>query len=420
MRMVIRHGSERIKIDTQEYLPMSKRLLLLVVMTLMFGFGSGVLAGGGVGYLLGSRLERLAQPPIAPTANRAAPEQPVLARSRPTPQASVAPAAPAGAPGMSVVDVVQRTSPAVVTVVNTLDASDAAPQPFLPLQPAQPDQPQRSTGSGVIIDDAGYIVTNHHVIEGQRALAVIFFDGSRRSATLVGSDPLMDLAVLKVEGDIPGAAPLGDSSTLQPGETVIAIGSPLGDFRNSVTVGVVSALNRSLGGDAPDGLIQTDAAINRGNSGGPLLNLRGEVVGINTLVVRGSGFSGVQAEGLGFSVPSSVVGRVADALIAEGKVSYPFLGVTFTMIDAQAAFEQDLPVQAGALVREVQADGPAALAGVQPGDVITTLEGQRVGVDGQLRALLLGYAPGDTVVVDVWRNGETRAMRVTLGERPTE
>jgi 2-alkenal reductase len=398
---------------------MSRRLLLLVIMTLMVGFGAGALTGGGVGYLVGSRLERALQAATVPTANRVAQEQPVMARTRPTPQAAIAPALPADTVGMSVVDVVQRASPAVVTVVNTLEASTgASPQPFLPLQPTQPDQPQRSTGSGVIIDDAGYIVTNHHVIDGQRSLAVIFFDGSRRSATLIGSDPLMDLAVLKVDGAVPGAAPLGDSGALQPGETVIAIGSPLGDFRNSVTVGVVSALNRSLGGDAPDGLIQTDAAINRGNSGGPLLNLRGEVVGINTLVVRGSGFNGVQAEGLGFSVPSSVVQRVADALIAEGKVTYPYLGVTFTMIDAQAAFEQDLPIQAGALVREVQSDGPAAQAGVQPGDVITTLEGQRVGVDGQLRALLLGYAPGDTVVVDVWRDGTTQAMRVTLGERP--
>ncbi len=398
---------------------MSRRLLLLVIMTLMVGFGAGALTGGGVGYLVGSRLERALQAATVPTANRVAQEQPVMARTRPTPQAAIAPALPADTVGMSVVDVVQRASPAVVTVVNTLEASNgASPQPFLPLQPTQPDQPQRSTGSGVIIDDAGYIVTNHHVIDGQRSLAVIFFDGSRRSATLIGSDPLMDLAVLKVDGAVPGAAPLGDSGALQPGETVIAIGSPLGDFRNSVTVGVVSALNRSLGGDAPDGLIQTDAAINRGNSGGPLLNLRGEVVGINTLVVRGSGFNGVQAEGLGFSVPSSVVQRVADALIAEGKVTYPYLGVTFTMIDAQAAFEQDLPIQAGALVREVQSDGPAAQAGVQPGDVITTLEGQRVGVDGQLRALLLGYAPGDTVVVDVWRDGTTQAMRVTLGERP--
>src|SRR5262249_27988267 len=183
-----------------------------------------------------------------------------------------------------------------------------------------------------------------------QSLAVIFADGSRHEATLVGTDPLVDLAVIRVKDAVPGVAALGDSTILQPGETVIAIGSPLGDFKNSVTVGVVSALNRSGPGSGQEGLIQTDAAINHGNSGGPLVNLRGEVIGINTLVVRGNGFSGDQAEGLGFAVPSKTVKSISDQLIATGKVVHPYLGIYYTPIDAESAAQQNLPVQNGALI----------------------------------------------------------------------
>lgn len=324
------------------------------------------------------------------------------------------PAAPVSGASATVVTVVQRTTPAVVTVINDL-AADAIPDGSFG------GQTPRSSGSGVIIDEQGYIITNNHVIEGNKSLAVIFADGRRSEARLVGTDPLMDLAVLKVEGAVPGFAPLGDSGTLQPGETVIAVGSPLGDFRNSVTVGVVSALNRTLGGDAPEGLIQTDAAINRGNSGGPLFNLRGEVIGINTLVVRGNDTgSGVVAEGLGFAVPSATVRRVSEQLIATGRVSYPFLGINFQTIDSQAAVDNDLPVTQGALIVGLQPDGPAAAAGMQQGDIITAIEQTRVGKDGTLRALLLDFAPGETVQLDVLRDGKTISLDVTLIERPTE
>jgi 2-alkenal reductase len=341
----------------------------------------------------------------------------------------VAPAAPVTAEESAVVAAVKQVSPAVVTVVNTLkpDAQPndiqrnplpfPFPQPDQP-QPGQPDQTPRASGSGVIISQDGYIITNNHVIENQQSLAVIFADGSRHEATLVGADPLMDLAVIRVKDAVPVAATLGDSSALQPGATVIAIGSPLGDFKNTVTVGVVSALNRSVPGSSQEGLIQTDAAINHGNSGGPLVNLHGEVVGINTLVVRGNGNTPDQAEGLGFAIPSRTVKTVSDQLIASGKIAYPFLGESYGMIDAEIAAENNLPVQNGALVGQVQPGQPAAKAGVKDGDIITAVDGQKLGSDVSLRGVLIQHKPGDTVKLEVLRDGKTLTLDVTLATRP--
>ncbi len=397
-------------------------LIFGMVVTLVIGALIGALAGGGVAwYVTQQQIERIAAQPSSP-----APIPALMPAPTAIPQPTVAPApteAPA-APATSspVVEVVQRVSPAVVTVVNTL-ASGSQGSPLLGDLPFPlPDQPggsvRRGSGSGVIISQDGYILTNNHVIEGHRSLSVIFYDGSRRDARLVGADPLMDLAVVKVDGPVPGVAALGDSDALQPGETVIAIGSPLGDFRNTVTVGVVSALNRSLGANAPEGLIQTDAAINSGNSGGPLINLRGEVVGINTLVVRGSGLGSAPVEGLGFAVPSSIAKRVSEQLIANGKVVYPFLGVRFGTIDAMLALDNNLPVNAGALIAAVEQGGPAARAGLRSGDIVTKLNGKPIGPGQSLRALLLEYKPGDVVTLEVLRDGQQLSLDVTLGVRP--
>lgn len=397
-------------------------LIFGMVVTLVIGALIGALAGGSVAwYVTQQQIERIAAQPSSP-----APIPALMPAPTAIPQPTVAPApteAPvAPATSSPVVEVVQRVSPAVVTVVNTL-ASGSQGSPLLGDLPFPlPDQPggsvRRGSGSGVIISQDGYILTNNHVIEGHRSLSVIFYDGSRRDARLIGADPLMDLAVVKVDGPVPGVAALGDSDALQPGETVIAIGSPLGDFRNTVTVGVVSALNRSLGANAPEGLIQTDAAINSGNSGGPLINLRGEVVGINTLVVRGSGLGSAPVEGLGFAVPSSIAKRVSEQLIANGKVVYPFLGVRFGTIDAMLALDNNLPVNAGALIAAVEQGGPAARAGLRSGDIVTKLNGKPIGPGQSLRALLLEYKPGDVVTLEVLRDGEQLSLDVTLGVRP--
>jgi len=291
--------------------------------------------------------------------------------------------------------------------------------------PNQPQRQPRASGSGVIISQDGYIVTNNHVVEGAASLAVTFADGSRHDATLVGTDPLVDIAVIRITDAVPAIAPLGDSDALQPGETVIAIGSPLGDFKNSVTAGVVSALNRTVPGSGQEGLIQTDAAINHGNSGGPLVNLRGEVVGINTLVVRGGGSTGDQAEGLGFSVPSKTVKQVSDQLIQTGKIEHPYLGITYSMIDADIAAQENLPVQNGALVgasgqnaQSVLPDTPAAKAGVKDGDIITAVGGIKLDSNTSLRGALMQHKVGDTITLEVLRDGKTLSLDVTLVARP--
>ncbi len=376
-------------------------LIAILLFGLFIGVGGGAVAGGAAAFYITGR-----QAAVAPVVSK-----PVLAQSTATQPAQPA-ASAAGAATVegsdTAVEAVQLVGPAVVTVLNR-------------------GQQGMGSGSGVIFSQDGYILTNNHVVEGASALAVVFADSSRREAKLIGTDPLNDVAVIKVEGSVPAVAMLGDSAALQPGETVLAIGSPLGNFRNTVTAGVVSALNRSVG--SMEGLIQTDAAINSGNSGGPLINLAGEVVGINTLVVRGDSndysSSAAPVEGLGFSVPSSIFRSVADQLIASGEVRYPFLGVSYLAIDGEIAAELNLPVQNGALIQPNASGAPAITpgsaadkAGISNGDIIVAIDDTRIDYNTSLRQLLLRYQPGDTVQVTVLRDGEERTLEVTLGERP--
>jgi 2-alkenal reductase len=315
----------------------------------------------------------------------------------------------------AIVQVVEQVSPAVVTVVNRLDGSQGFGG--------------EARGSGVIIDGDGRIITNNHVVEGSSAggLEVIFFNGETANATLLGADAISDLAVLKVDGPVPGSAELGDSSALKVGETVIAIGSALGDFENTVTVGVVSGLNRAL--QRPDGIvmesmIQTDAAINHGNSGGPLLNLLGNVIGINTAVVRGDSGTGDVAEGLGFAIPVDTVKTVSAQLIQNGRVERPFLGVSARAINRSLAAYYDLrdqngnPLETGMLIVEVVQGSAADQAGLQPGDVILKVNDFDLGEDHPLTNVLTNFKPGDTVTLTMLRDGRTEQVRVTLGTRP--
>ncbi|MBI1802685.1 MAG: trypsin-like peptidase domain-containing protein, partial [Chloroflexi bacterium] len=278
----------------------------------------------------------------------------------------------------------------------------------------------QALGTGVIVDAKGYIVTNNHVVEGAKQLEVLFENGSKADAQLIGTDPFSDLAVVRVTGRaMPAVATLGDSAVLQVGEPVIAIGSALGDFKNTVTVGVVSGLNRRLGANdasAIEGLIQTDAAINHGNSGGPLLNAAGQVVGINTLVVRNDG-GGDVAEGLGFAIPVNLVKTVSGQLIARGKVTRPFLGVSYVPLNPQLAAANDLSVKAGAWVQEVTAGSPAARAGLKAGDVLTAIGDQTLDDDTPLVSALIKHQPGETVPLTIWRGGQTLTLNVTLIER---
>ncbi len=376
-------------------------LSLVVVLSLL----AGGCAGGGIGTLVAFSAVR-SQPWPAAT---------ITPYVWPSPGAATTPIA-AGTLTLheesATIEVVARVSPAVVTVVNTLP-----PQRDLWGRIAQPE----ARGSGVIIDPRGYIITNNHVVEDAQNLSVILQDGTKLPAQLVGTDLFTDLAVIKVEGQNLPTAPLGDSDALRPGERVIAIGSALGDFRNTVTTGVVSALGRNLdtgAGYQLEGLIQTDAAINHGNSGGPLLNLQGQVIGINTAIIRGGATSSSIAEGLGFAIPSNTARLVVPQLIEKGYVSRPYLGVKHRPITPQLASYYDLPVKWGELITEVLSGTPAAQGGLQPGDIITALDEQAIDEDHLFINVLLRYRPGDTVTFTVNRDGRELKLAVTLIERP--
>jgi 2-alkenal reductase len=335
------------------------------------------------------------------------------------PAGTVAPTAPAAAPAVASVHIdtaitqaVAEVGPSVVTVVNHLP----------PLRSIFGDLSERTaSGSGVIISSDGYIVTNNHVVDSAESLEVILADGSTLPAELVGVDPFADLAVVKIDSPVPAVAQWGNSDSLQPGETVIAIGSPLGDFKNTVTAGVVSATGRTIdtsAGYQMEDLIQTDAAINSGNSGGPLVNLAGQIVGINTLVVRGDGMGTDVAEGLGFAISSNTARAVAEQLITTGYVARPYLGIRWQAVTASLAAANQLPVETGIVLSEVPADSPAGQAGLRRGDIITAIDAQSIGEDAPFINLLLQHQPGETVTLDVVRGAERMQVQVTLGERP--
>jgi 2-alkenal reductase len=276
------------------------------------------------------------------------------------------------------------------------------------------------SGSGVIISTDGYILTNNHVVENTTSLTVILADGTQMSAKLMGTDQYADLAVLKVEGKMPAVATLGNSDALKPGETVIAIGSPLGDFKNTVTVGVVSATGRSIdtgNGYQLEDLIQTDAAINQGNSGGPLVNLSGEVIGINTLIVRGSSLSSTVAEGLGFAVPANTVQAVSSQIIQKGYFSRPYLGINWQWISPNIANFYNLPVQWGVYITDVDPNSPAAQAGLQHSDIITQVGDTILDDKNPYINVLFKHAPGETVSLKVIRGRQTLEVQATLKEQ---
>lgn len=278
----------------------------------------------------------------------------------------------------------------------------------------QPQGPQieHGLGSGVIISPDGYIVTNNHVVEGATDIRVTMTDKRILPAKLIGRDKLTDLAVIKVNAtDLP-SVPLGDSTKLRPGETVLAFGNPLG-FRFTVTRGIVSALNRpnpSSNRRAPGEFIQTDAAINPGNSGGPLVDAHGEVVGINTfLVSETGGFSG-----MGFAIPTQIVKPTIEALIKNGKVEHAYIGVGIGPVTPDEAKFFNITNASGALVSEVEPDTPGAKAGLKVGDVITALNGKTVSDPGELQVEVGQKTPGTKVDLTVVRDGKTMQVPVTL------
>ena len=307
----------------------------------------------------------------------------------------------------SVTQAVEAVGPAVVTVVGTIPGQ----MTFF-----GPTGDQTVSGSGFFISNEGYILTNHHVIEDVQDIRIILADGSEQSATLVGSDQFSDLAVLKADGSVPAIVKLGNSDVLKSGESVIAIGSPLGDFKNTVTVGVVSATGRSIDtgeGYQVEDLIQTDAAINQGNSGGPLVNLAGEVIGINTMIVRSSS-SGTVAEGLGFAIPVNTARAVAEQIIQKGYFARPKIGISWQFVTPALAARYGLPVEWGAYVTDVQANSPAQRAGLKEGDIITQFDDITLDDTQPFINTLFTYNPGDTVTLTVMRGNTEMHVDLTL------
>ena len=340
---------------------------------------------------------------------------------------ATAPASFARTRAMTINDVYRRAAPGVVQVTTTSTAS----LPGDPFQPKQQTQP--ALGSGFVIDKAGHIVTNYHVVEGARRVEVSFSNHDSVRATVVGSDPSTDIAVLRVDLGARALAPLllGDSDSVRVGDSVVAIGNPFGIAR-TVTSGIVSALQRPF--QAPNGytidrVIQTDAALNHGNSGGPLLNAAGEVIGVNSQIQ-----AGIESNvGIGFAVPINTVKRIASQLIHGGRVERAFIGVIARPITAKLARLFRLTVDRGLLVERVQPGSGAAEAGLEGGstkvviagesytlggDVIAKVDGVATGSLERLRAVLSHRKPGEKITVEAYRGARKLTLTVRIGRQP--
>jgi S1-C subfamily serine protease len=313
------------------------------------------------------------------------------------------------------IDVAAAASPAVVRITtnSSVDTSTG-------------NIPATGVGSGVIYDSNGWILTNRHVVEGSDTMTVELNDGRSFSGTVYGIDTLTDLAIVKIPATGLTAAKLGESNALKVGQLVVAIGSPLGTYSNSVTSGIVSAKGRSIttdGNQSLNNLIQTDAAINPGNSGGPLLDAGANVVGINTAIAADS-------NGIGFAIPIDIARPIMQQALDGKKLSRPYMGVVYRPIDRQVAAAQKLPVNDGALVIAGNGQGgsqpaivpnsPADKAGIKEGDIIVKVNDQAIDGDHPLDATLSEFAPGDNVTVQLLRNGSTMTVSVTLGTRPSD
>jgi len=345
--------------------------------------GVAALAGAGGGYLAGRGAQPVYSGLNPPSSGRVT-------------RVSVA-------ESLAMIDAVKKVDPAVVTIIATGSSGIFG-------------QTSEAIGTGIIFDTAGHILTNNHVVDGASRFQVVLASGGKQiEASPVGADPVSDLAVLKVNASVPAYAQFGSSKDLQPGQQVLAIGSPLGlDLRNTVTAGIISALHRTISDSSGelDDVIQTDAPINQGNSGGPLIDLSGQVIGINTA----KGSSPIQ--GIGFAIPSDLARNIASQIVKNGHASHPFLGVTIRNVNSQVQAAEGLSVDHGALIIDVRSGSPADRAGMKAGDVIVALDSQAVDADHSLLSTLGTHSPGDKVKVTLVRGSSRRTVEVTLAQRP--
>jgi S1-C subfamily serine protease len=320
------------------------------------------------------------------------------------------------------VRIYRQASPAVANILTKATEYDFFMDPV----------PVEGAGSGFIIDANGYILTNFHVVQEAQSIEVVLGDKSRYPAKVIGADPRNDVALVKIDpkGKKLTALPLGDSGALQVGQKVLAIGNPFG-FQSTLTTGVVSALGRTVQTSQTsfiDGAIQTDAAINRGNSGGPLINSRGEVIGINSAIYTPSGTTA----GIGFAIPINTAKLIAHDLMTEGRVHRAYLGVETLSVAGGLAEALGLPVQEGLLVEQVTRGGPAAAAGIHGGDraaqgsmgrimlggdIIVAIDGEKIATQFDVNIFLNRKRPGDSATVSIYRGGKKMDITVKLGER---
>lgn len=383
----------------------AKRVFYLLIIAIVAGASAlAGLVGGGLLFYNYYRSD--GAQPAAATATASTPSTTQLTGSKPASQSVFVNNVDIET---TITDVIKKAGPAVVTVGGEVQYQ---------MSPFGGASTGEVSGSGFFISEDGYLLTSNHVVEDTTDLWITLADGTRQDVTLVGSDKYADLAVLKTDGPVPAYLTLGNSDALDPGETVIAIGSPLGDFMNSVTVGVVSATGRSVdtgNGYQIEDMIQTDAAINSGNSGGPLVNLAGDVVGINTLVVRGSQ-TGASAEGLGFAVSSNSISGIAEQIMETGSFARPNLGIQFEPINPDIASRYSLPVEYGAYITAVAGGSAAEKAGLQEGDIITAVGSVQLDETNAFLNALYHYQPGDQVSITFVRDGSQQQVQAVLGE----
>ncbi len=395
-------------------------IVLSVFISSIFGFLAGAISGTFLSLEVKDYFQKLTQS-----------QEDQL---QPTKEEEVTPYLPKTTEEKTVIEVVKETSPAVVSIIITKDLPIIEEYweelPFFGFK--VPQYRQKGTqkqevggGTGFIVSEDGLILTNKHVVSTEGAdYTVLTNDGEKYEAEVLARDPGQDLAVLKIEGQEFPVLQFGNSDGLEIGQTVVAIGNALGEFRNTVSVGVISGLGRTVtasGGGLVETLtdiIQTDAAINRGNSGGPLLNLRGEVIGVNTAVA-------LDAENIGFAIPINKAKRDIEQVKTLGKIVYPFLGVRYVIIDDNVQEESNLPVDYGAWIIRGNQPGQTAIfpgsaaeeVGLQEGDIILEFNNERITTENTLADIIMKYDPGDRVVLSVLRDGKEKIFTMDLGER---
>ncbi len=417
----------------------NKKILILIIVAALVGsfFGSLVFSPSAQANLFTNFYDQYLKPLI-----------PFQQNSQQAPNLSPSPIyTPTVDYEQAVISAVEKSSPAVISIIisKNLPVIEQCPyNPFSDLpqefqqffgndtefyQPCQKGTKLQEVGggSGFIISFDGLIVTNKHVISDENAsYTVLTNDGKKYDAKVLARDPNLDLAVIKISANNLPIVSLGDSDSLKLGQTTIAIGNALGEFRNTVSVGVISGLSRSItasdnslgSSETLQNLIQTDAAINAGNSGGPLLNLKGEVIGINVAMASG-------AQSIGFSIPINQVKKAIQSVQNTGRIITPYLGVRYVMVTSDLAKTQKLPVENGVLIKgdknnpAILQNSPAAKAGLKDGDIITELNGEQINSDKPLGSLLQKYNVADIITLKILRDNKEMEIKVILEERPT-